>query len=480
MSPYEPLPLPKTEFNSNISEALLEDFDVTSNGFLPEDQPLDTLPDSYYEPWESLAKDLPSHLQAQTLRAQVDELPVLSTAHLKTEPEWRRAYVILGFLAHGYIWGGDKASEVKSLYPLISYVHTSVNTPIQILPPQITIPLLAVSSHLSIPPVATYAAVNLWNFRSSSSDFSALDSLSALQTYTGTPDESWFYMVSVAMEALGGQTIIPLLLSSLQACSSRNIPSLISSISDITSQISRLGTLLDRMDEHCEPSVFYHRIRPFLAGSKNMASAGLPQGVFYDQGNGKGEWMQLRGGSNGQSSLIQLLDVVLGVEHKVTGDSNPDRPGHGGGGGKEMSFHQEVRGYMPEAHRRFLTHVEERWPGGLRREVEGLLAGGMMEGEEQVKLREGFRIATDALAGFRNRHLRIVTRYIVIPSRQGQMMAGRGERRVNLATASSRLASTEEKKGSVNAELTGTGGTALLPFLKQSRDETFRAGELRA
>ncbi|KAK4461553.1 Indoleamine 2,3-dioxygenase [Cladorrhinum samala] len=464
MSPCEPLPLPKTEFNSNIAEALLEDFDVTSNGFLPEEQPLETLPDSYYEPWESLVKDLPAHLQAQTLRARVDELPVLSTAHLKTVPEWRRAYVVLGFLAHGYIWGGEKASEI--------------------LPPQITVPLLAVSSHLSIPPVATYAAVNLWNFRSTNPDFSSLDSLSALHTYTGTRDESWFYMVSVAMEALGGQTIIPLLLSSLQACSSRSTPALISSISDITSQINTLGTLLDRMDEHCNPSVFYHRIRPFLAGSKNMASAGLPRGVFYDQGDGKGEWMQLRGGSNGQSSLIQLLDVVLGVEHKVTGDSNPDRPGHGGGGGgggKEMSFHREVRGYMPEAHRRFLTYVEERWPGGLRRGVEGLLAEGMMEVEEQVRLREAFRIATEALAGFRNRHLRIVTRYIVIPSRQGRTMMApeRGERTVNLATASSRLSSTEEKEGHVNAELTGTGGTALLPFLKQSRDETFRAGELR-
>jgi indoleamine 2,3-dioxygenase len=28
-------------------------------------------------------------------------------------------------------------------------------------------------------------------------------------------------------------------------------------------------------------------------------------------------------------------------------------------------------------------------------------------------------------------------------------------------------------------ELTGTGGTALLPFLKQSRDETFQAGRLQ-
>ncbi|KAK3994250.1 Indoleamine 2,3-dioxygenase [Cladorrhinum sp. PSN332] len=456
MSPCEPLPVSRPELNSSeVSQVVLENFDVTGNGFLPNDQPLDILPDSYYQPWESLAKHLPLHLQEQTLRSHVDKLPVLSTAHLKTEAEWRRAYVILGFLTHGYVWGGDKAAEI--------------------LPPSISVPLLAVSNHLSIPPVATYAAVNLWNFHSSSSDFSNLDSLTALHTYTGTPDESWFYMVSVAMESLGGRTLIPLLLSSLQSCTGRNVPALITSLSELTAHISELGNLLDRMDEHCDPSVFYHRIRPFLAGSKNMASAGLPRGVFYDEGNGKGEWRQLRGGSNGQSSLIQLMDVVLGVEHKVTGDSNPDRPGHGDGG-KEMSFHQEVRAYMPEGHRRFLAHVDERWPGGLRRGVEGLLEGTAVGEDERMRLRGAFKAATDALAGFRNRHLRIVTRYIVIPSRQ----AGQGRAdKVNLATASSRLSKTAEKEGSVNAELTGTGGTALLPFLKQSRDETFRAGELR-
>ncbi|KAK4167800.1 Indoleamine 2,3-dioxygenase [Cladorrhinum sp. PSN259] len=456
MSPCEPLPLTRAELNSSdISQIVLEDFDVTSNGFLPDDQPLERLPSPYYEPWESLAKDLPVHLQDQTLRSLVDRLPILSTTHLKTESEWRRAYVILGFLTHGYVWGGDKAAEI--------------------LPPPITIPLLAVSNHLSIPPVATYAAVNLWNFRSRSQDFSVLDSLTALHTYTGTPDESWFYMVSVAMESLGGRTLIPLLLSSLQACTSKNVPSLVTSLSEITSRINELGNLLDRMDEHCDPSVFYHRIRPFLAGSKNMASAGLPKGVFYDEGNGKGEWRQLRGGSNGQSSLIQLLDVVLGVEHKVTGDSNPDRPGHGDGG-KGMSFHQEVRAYMPEGHRRFLAHVEERWPGGLRRGVEGLLDGvAANDDDERMRLRDAFRATTGALAAFRNRHLRIVTRYIVIPSRQAAA-PGRVDK-LNLATASSRLAKIE-KQASVDVELTGTGGTALLPFLKQSRDETFRAGEL--
>jgi indoleamine 2,3-dioxygenase len=32
---------------------------------------------------------------------------------LKTVLEWRRAYSILTFLAHGFIWSGEHAAEVS-------------------------------------------------------------------------------------------------------------------------------------------------------------------------------------------------------------------------------------------------------------------------------------------------------------------------------------------------------------------------------
>lgn len=93
----------------------------------------------------------------------------------------------------------------------------------------------------------------------------------------------------------------------------------------ITAGIQELGALLNRMHDHCDPQVFYHVLRPFLAGSKGMAAAGLPNGVFYDEGNGHGQWRQYSGGSNAQSSLIQLFDIVLGVDHHATGSSEPKK-----------------------------------------------------------------------------------------------------------------------------------------------------------
>ncbi|KAK5655820.1 hypothetical protein OQA88_5358 [Cercophora sp. LCS_1] len=406
MSPCEVIvPPPKQAHVAVDIDQLLREFDVSSNGFLPESPPLRHIDDPYYAPWESLISEMPSALKSGTFRSKVDALPILSTTDLTTILPQRRAYVLLTFFTHAYIWGGPTPSET--------------------LPPQITLPLLSISNTLSLPPVATYASLNLYNY--TTPDPNNLDTIASLHTFTDTVSESWFYSVSIAIESIGAR-LIPSLISSLFAARRRDFASVVPALQNFIRRIHELGLLLERMDERCDPNVFYHQIRPFLAGSKNMETAGLPNGVFYDEGDGRGTWRRLRGGSNGQSSLIQLFDLVLGVEH-------------GAGGG----FHEEVRGYMPKRHREFLEWVGESFPGGLR---------ALLDGE----CGDVFSEATRALAEFRGRHLRMVARYIVIPAQMGR--AGKGVR--NLATD--------------RGELTGTGGTALLPFLKESRDETLRAG----
>lgn len=130
MSPCEKLTLGSKGTGTDTTPVSLDDYAVTSNGFLPEQPPLEKLPNPYYAPWESLVASVPSALAEQTLRQQVDRLPILSTDHLATEPEWRRACVILGFLAHAYIWGGDTASEVSfSQASPIKHTHAHRNSP---------------------------------------------------------------------------------------------------------------------------------------------------------------------------------------------------------------------------------------------------------------------------------------------------------------------------------------------------------------
>jgi hypothetical protein len=94
----------------------LEDYGVSpKTGFLPTELPLQCLPHPVYERWERIIKNFQSLLLSKRLRAIIDQLPVIPTSHLDTEAEWRRAYSILSFMAHGYIWGGEKPSEVSSL-----------------------------------------------------------------------------------------------------------------------------------------------------------------------------------------------------------------------------------------------------------------------------------------------------------------------------------------------------------------------------
>lgn len=180
--------------------------------------------------------------------------------------------------------------------------------------------MLSASSHLGLPPTGTYAAFNLWNFTTSANTNKYpydLETLSILHTFTGTRDEEWFFLISTAIESRGA-AIIPLMLSAISAVNMCDSQTLLNNLITFGDIISDCSSILQRMYERCNPDVFYHKIRPYLAGSKNMAAAGLPRGVFYDEGDGKGEWRYFSGGSNAQSSLIQLFDVILGVRHSTS------------------------------------------------------------------------------------------------------------------------------------------------------------------
>ncbi|TVY13555.1 Indoleamine 2,3-dioxygenase [Lachnellula arida] len=401
-------------------EVNLEAFGVSQNGFLPEELPLQRLSDPYYEAWETIIRELPTLLKTKSFRGKADKLEVLSTLRLTAMREWQRAYLVLAFFTHSYIWEAGGPSEC--------------------LPPAISVPFLDVASHLSLPPTATYAAFNLWNFTSISSGVlpSKIENLRTLHTFTGTRDEEWFFLISVAIEAHGA-AIIPVMLKAINAARSNDPKVVVNALVKFSKCVREVGVILKRMDEGCDPDIFYNQIRPFLAGSKNMMLAGLPNGVFYDEGDGKGKWRQYSGGSNAQSSLIQFFDVALGVEHSLTGASKGSKPG----------FLQEMRNYMPGPHRQFLQHVESI--SNIREYADKCVDAGVGE---------AYNAAIEELSKFRNIHIQIVTRYIITPSRQQVPPSTAG---MNLAIAS---ANGETK------DLHGTGGTQLLPFLKQSRDET--------
>lgn len=101
---------------------VLEDYGVSPNhGFLPPELPLTSLPDPYYAKWESIVANLQGLLLTKRIRETVGGLSTLSTGYLRTENEWRRAYVVLVYILHGYIWGGNQPEEVCA----VLFVHWS-------------------------------------------------------------------------------------------------------------------------------------------------------------------------------------------------------------------------------------------------------------------------------------------------------------------------------------------------------------------
>ncbi|CAK4032015.1 Indoleamine 2,3-dioxygenase [Lecanosticta acicola] len=435
------LPLPKPE-DYNVSP---------TNGFLPSKAPLESLPNPYYHQWEYIMKNLQGLILSKRLHEVVDDLPVLSTEHLADDAEWHRAYSVLAFIAHAYIWGGNKPKER--------------------VPPSITIPFLAACKRLQLPPVATYAGLVLWNwkpiFHSEPSD--TLANLDTIDTFTGSMDEKWFYLISIAIEARAGP-VVPLMLRAMEAAEENDKAAVTECLRSFAERLDGLIAMLARMHDNCDPHVFYNRIRPFLAGSKNMAEAGLPNGVIFDDGGpvNKQRYVQFSGGSNAQSSIIQFFDIVLDVRHRPTGakkapDSPPDSKKSKA---PDSNFIHEMRKYMPGPHARFLEQVSR--VANIRAFV------------EQHYYDRALTLAFDAclamLSTFRDKHIQIVSRYIIVQSAAAkkreseQKPSGEQSKKVNLAHRSKPVSTDGKNEG--KEDLTGTGGTSLIPFLRQARDET--------
>lgn len=412
----------------------LASFDVSNRtGFLPPRLPLTSLPHPRYKPWEDLVANLPALLHSRRIRPLVDKLPSLSIDALITTEEYRRAYQLLGFLAHAYVWG---TSEPTSRLPV-----------------QIATPLVEVSEVLGLPPLATYAGLCLWNYReiipsASSLPELDLDNITTINTFTGSIDESWFYLVSVFFEYKSGRAI-KAGMEAMDHAENGDINKLTTSLQELANAIDHLGSVLMRMEEMCDPHVFYFRIRPYLAGWKNMADAGLSKdGVLY--GN-ETKPRAYAGGSNAQSSIIQFLDLLLSVHHYATGERPAPHMPAQSGEKKSNSYLLEMREYMPKKHRDFLSVIDEKTK---IREV-------VMAHKDNNELVLSYDACLAMIKLFRDKHIQIVTRYVVLQAKKTSQMG-------SSLTLRSGLAKTKKK----DAEEKGTGGTSLLPFLKQCRDET--------
>lgn len=357
------------------------------------------------------------------------------------------------------------------------------------IPRPLAIPLLQVSSQLQLPPVITYSDDVLYNWahkesRDGGSEHDALpkiDNLRCQTTFTGTTDEEEFYLTSARIELRGTEALELMRLTMDEAFVGDDI-----AIRRITGYLERMAVviqelreLLLRVKEGVDPEVFYNEIRPWFRGAD-----GDPWGrpwVFEgrDEVEGRTDVQEVSGASAGQSSLIQALDIFLGVDAEAAQTSFISHPS-----GK--SFQERMRAYMPRHHRAFLNHLQTN-PRPLR----ALVQRASEEGSDSPIL-EAYNSALKALKEFRDAHMIVVTLYIIGPARRA------GKRATSAAVNGGAVSSpaldkdglSENRRGEQERlreermiekafsggdggeVLRGTGGTGLVRFLKGVRDQT--------
>ena len=311
--------------------------------------------------------------------------------------ELKLAMVQLSFISHAYIWGAK--------------------TPSKILPEVLAKPWTQVANILGRPPILSYASYCLDNwYRLNKKEGISLENIGLLTNFLGGVDEDWFVTIHVCIEDAAREAI-----AAADSISKLNDKNSVKDFSDqlklIISSLRKVNSIFSRMPEKCDPYVYYHRVRPFIFGTKDNPD--LKEGLTYkNQFNNKPQFF--RGETGAQSSIMPFLDGALGIYH------TEDHLRH---------YLNEMRDYMPPKHRRSIEIVEKR------SNAKSCIL-------ESKKLTLEYNKCLEEIRVFRAQHLEFAATYI---HKQSQITNpfGRG-----------------------GSTITGTGGTPFMKYLKKHRDET--------
>ena len=372
--------------------------------FLPNKEPLK----SYKTDSRSLKKiaeiasSLPKLLLTNKVQITIDSLnkkafSVNKILKEKNNDEINLAMSHLSFIAHAYIWGGHKPQPV--------------------LPEVIAEPWVKLANYLGRPPILSYASYCLDNwYKINKQEPISLNNVALINNFLGGVDEDWFVTIHVCIEdAASGAVDAAYKISHLDKNNSVN--DFLRQLKQIRKSLIKVNDIFSKMPQKCDPYVYYHRVRPYIFGTKDNPD--LKKGLIYEnQYNNKPQFF--RGETGAQSSIIPFLDGALGIGH--TNDNL-------------KHYLNEMRDYMPPKHRRMIEKVENK---SQAKEI--ILKSKLLTKE--------YNHCVEEIRKFRAQHLEYAATYI---HKQAQVKSDVGT------------------GGSV---VRGTGGTPFMKYLKKHRDET--------
>jgi len=375
-------------------------------GFLPGKNPLKEYSISSSAPLNRLheiATSLPKLLLTSRVPRTIkslkkNELSIEELLVKKSKRDLKLAMVQLSFIAHSFVWGGRKPKER--------------------LPEVIAKPWVQVARFLGRPPVLSYASYCLDNWFLLEKEPISLENVGLINNFLGGVDEDWFVTVHVCIEHAAAEAVEAA--EALSQCNSDTKEKEIKSLLiKIHKSLVEVIEIFSRMTERCDPYIYYHRVRPFIFGSKDNPDlkSGL---IFENQFENTAQFY--RGETGAQSSIVPSLDGALGIQH-----SN-DTLKH---------YLNEMREYMPPNHRRFIEKLESS------SQIRGLI-------NQSAKLKDSYNNCLEQLTNFRSLHLKYAGMYIHQQSQQKNPF-GRG-----------------------GSTIRGTGGTPFMSYLKKHHDETIK------
>ena len=350
----------------------------------------------------NIASELPKLLLTNKVQTTInnlkkDDFSVDLLINKENEKEINLAMAHLSFIAHAFIWGGKK--------------------PEKILPEVVSDPWVKLSKYLGRPPILSYASYCLDNWYKINDDKPiALDNVALINNFLGGVDEDWFVTIHVCIEDAASEAIDSAYKLSKLHENSKTEEFLLN-LDRINNSLKKVNEIFSKMPEKCDPYIYYHRVRPYIFGTKDNPD--LKKGLIYEnQYNNEPQFF--RGETGAQSSIIPFLDGALGIEH--TNDNL-------------RHYLNEMRDYMPPNHRKMIEDVE------VSSNAKELIY-------RSKKLIQKYNSCLEEIRKFRAQHLEYAATYI---HKQAQVKSDVGT------------------GGSV---VRGTGGTPFMKYLKKHRDET--------
>ncbi|MFP4321668.1 MAG: indoleamine 2,3-dioxygenase [Anaerolineales bacterium] len=332
-------------------------------GFLPHPDPLVHLSDG----------DPALSAEAMTTMEALAELLPNWMAHDHTA----LAHALQRLPSFDVVSGITQSATLERLFMLYAYLASAAIHGLgwKVLPAGVAVPFYELAQRLQRPPILSYTTLVLHNWRRvDPCGALTVDNLAALQTFGQRPDEAWFALVHVGVEAAAALAIWQLP-AAIAAAENHAWDDLESCLNHLAESLSAMRRAFHRMPEGCDPDVYWQHVRPHMFGFQDVVFEGV---AAYG-----GAAQTLNGGSGAQSSIIPAIYNALGIQHQQTG---------------LMVHLNAMKAHMPAPHRAFIDVVRT---SAIREAA-----------HQTATLRDAYNTCIDALLAFRRAHLSYAKTYI--------------------------------------------------------------------